>query len=232
MVAIAIQNCKKGDVIHLRSDPLLASMSNISLGEFGLFFVADLSIGLSIAFRIEYESGKVLFGQLSRFESEGPPFSVVSDRAAVAATFYKRKVTIWNLCSATVHRVLQFDEKVTALAIDAAFTGIFVATVRQLYYVSVNGDVLCESLLEEGERITTVQFVGKQIGDAHRYGFCGTTTGEVWVVVAGFQTKSFDLLRLASPHKCEVRELVVHPMKGILLSVDTEGVVCSWTWSR
>jgi hypothetical protein len=90
MVALATHNYKKGAVIHLHTDPLLAFISNISVGEFGLFFVENLSIGLSIGFRIEYEVGRVRFGQVSRFESEGPPVNVASDWAAVALTFSRR----------------------------------------------------------------------------------------------------------------------------------------------
>jgi hypothetical protein len=53
MIASTIQNYKKGEVLHLRADPLLAFSSNVVVGEFPSYFVADLSIGLTIRFRLE-----------------------------------------------------------------------------------------------------------------------------------------------------------------------------------
>jgi hypothetical protein len=83
---------------RLRADPILAHVCNIAVGEQGLFFVVDLSIGSSLSFRIEYrQRGEVAFAQAARIEWEGIPKTVVSGVDAVGSTFCWQCLTIWNV---------------------------------------------------------------------------------------------------------------------------------------
>jgi hypothetical protein len=232
LVAIAIQNYKKGDILHLRADQLLAFVSNISVGEFGLYFVADLTIGITIAFRVEYKPAMVSFGQISRFETDGTPFTVLSDRAAIAATFSGKTLVMWHIWSGVLHRTLKFAGRITAIEMDAAFNGLILATIHQLVYVTINGEVLCETEFQGNDRVTALKFVSFPMTDAVRVVFCGTSAGEVWVVIPDFRAKSFEMMKLASPHRSEIRDLLIHATKGVMLSADIGGAVCSWTWPR
>jgi hypothetical protein len=115
---------------------------------------------------------------------------------------------------------------------DAAFNGLIVATISQLVYVTVNGEVVCEAEVQGSDKVTALKFVGFPMTEAVRAAFCGTSAGDIWVIVPDFRGKSFDMVRLASPHRCEIRDLLVHATKGVMLSADVSGTVCSWTWPR
>jgi hypothetical protein len=232
MVGLAIQNYKKNETFHLRTDQLLVFIRNLSVGEFGFYFIADLSIGLSIGFRIEYASGAITFGQISRFESDGEPFTVVSDRSGLCATFWNSTVALWHVWTGAVHRRLKFDSKVCCIVLDAPFMGLLIATVGKLFYTNLNGDVLCECAMGCSQLISTARFVGLPLSDSERCCFCGTTEGEVIAVLPNFGTKEIEFVKLAKAHESEVVAIVVHRTRGVMVSGDSAGKVIWWSWPR
>jgi hypothetical protein len=202
VVAIAIRNYKKIETLYTLADLLLGFTTHLSVGEFELYFVMDLSVGLSLGFHVEYGArGSASFHNISRFEGDAAPFSLISDRAAVCATFSGRTVTIWHIWSGVVHRSLKFELKVTMIAIDAEFEGLIVANFTRVCYVNFNGDILCEVSLTESDRITAMKCMEMPIAESRRGVFCGTITGEIWILLTDFRTKTFEIVKLESGHK-------------------------------
>jgi hypothetical protein len=232
MVGLAIQNYKTNELCHLRTDPRLAFVRNLSVGEFGFYFAADLSIGLSIGFRIEYTAGAITMGQISRFESDGEPFTVVTDRCALCATCAHSTVALWHVWTGAVHRRLIFDSRVTCVMLDAPFMGLLIATVGRICYANLNGDILCECGLSDSQLISTARFVGCPLSEAERCCFCGTTDGEVWAVFPNFGKKRIEIVILGKVHEGEVVALVVHRSKGVMVSGDSGGKLIWWSWPR
>jgi hypothetical protein len=81
-------------------DLLLAFVRGLEVGELGLFFVVDLEVGLTLAFKIE--KGQK-FVQCSRAESDDWPFTCVSDLDSLAATACgtSRSCGIWRPAAST-----------------------------------------------------------------------------------------------------------------------------------
>jgi hypothetical protein len=227
-VRISLCNRKK-DVLHVVIDPLLPFLCNIAVGEFGLYFVVDLNVGTSIAYQIEYGDSTVSFTEISRFESDGVPSTIVLDRTAICATAHGVAVVLWHVWTGIIHRRLNFETTVTAISADSAMNCFLVATIGKLFYINVNGDVLCDAALESGVKFVVSRFVGLPISGGERGAFCGTADGGIWLVSPSFASKRIETQRLASLHEYEIRRLILHRRKGGMLSVDVGGVVCAWT---
>jgi hypothetical protein len=226
-VGISVRNRKK-QTLYMTVDPLLPFLSSITVGEFGLYFVADLDIGTTIAYRLEYSNSGLSFSETSRFESDGVPSTIVLDSVGVCATAHSVGVVLWNVWTGIVHRRLKFDSRVTSISADSLFNCFLVATVGNVYYINVNGEVICESPLESRLRISVSRFVILPSFELARCAFCGTTSGEVWLMRPDFESKRIAMQSLASLHCCEIQRLVMHERRGGMLSVDMSGAVCAW----
>jgi hypothetical protein len=228
-LSITIQNYKTLQLLVRSTDPTLAFARNLAIGETGLFFVIDFTIGLSIAYKIEYQSKMVTnFTEISVFPSDGIPKSVVSDRDLVAATFSGNCLMIWNLFGMTIHRKIELDSKIFSIAFDPAFSCLLVATDRRGIYMTVNGDVLCEVPLNGIEIVVSV-FLRLPLSETRRAAICGSSTGEIWLVSPRFDLKLLEVKQLESPHRAEIKEFVIHQSMRLFVSIDVTGLVYSWT---
>jgi hypothetical protein len=210
-------------------EPLAAFATRLAVGELGLHFALDLRVGRTLAFRVEY-SEPPAFAPTAAFECDGEPSTCVSDRHALAATFCADRLTLWHIASASPHRALAFDVLVRAAAFDPQTESLIVATVSELVFLSINGEVLAKCAIDTGTRVSCATFVGN--AEVKHGAFCGTDNGELWFAVPLYESGEVDLRPLTSPHLtdgAEIRELIVHRLKGGMLSVDKRGRVCAWT---
>jgi hypothetical protein len=211
-----------------RRGSTLAFLHAIAVGELGVFVVADLVIGVSVGFRIGY-CGKSIseFTRVARFVSDGVPKSAVSDIDGLVATACEGGLVLWNIVSGTRHRRIETDDFVVAVAFDAAFHGVLIATVSELLYLTVNGEVLCESPIRD-VRVTACTFVQLPLVENDRLAIIGTSDGQVLGVAPNFKRRSLKVTALGSVAN-EVREIVVHRSKKAFATADASGAVCLWT---
>jgi hypothetical protein len=219
------------DLLHSRSDSILAYVSHLSIGEQGLFFVADLSVGVSLSFRIEYrERGKVGFAQTARIEVDGIGRTVVSDIDFLGATFCGTDLIIWNLINGTVHRRLNFESFIRVIAFDQIFSCLLLSTDKRIVYLNMNGDILCEHVwTNEEPHASAAIFVGVSLSEVSRGGLCGFSNGEVGIVILDFVGKRIRFENLYGLHKHPISEFILHPSKTAVLTVDISGKICIWT---
>jgi WD40 repeat protein len=228
--AISICDTQRARLDHSVINPLFPFTVDLAVGELGIYFVIDLVVGSSIAFRIEYGNCIANFYQISRFDSDDVPSTCVSDVDQLAATFCDQTLTLWHLCQGTVHRRLQFSSPITAVAFDAQAACLFVATREKCVYMSVNADILCEmAIARGGPQISVVAFGSALLSRSKRMAICGTTTGELWLVSPVFDTKSMVIDKPLSLHQSRIRRLVLNRSKTAMLSIDAAGHVCLWT---
>jgi hypothetical protein len=219
---------RKNDVVKSHFDGVFAYCSNVAVGEFGMFFVVDLDVGLSIAFRIDYqEQTHSQFYEVARLDSDAKPRTYVSDFSQLGATFCESLLTLWHLSSGVVHRMLKFDTVVTAVAWDWCFNGLFVGTRDRISYLNVNGDILCASKL--GTPVTSCLSLNLPLAEMRRCAMCGMSNGEVWLVSPAFDRREMELRRLDTRHRADVVEWIPHRSKSGVASVDKDGNVCLWS---
>jgi hypothetical protein len=213
-----------------RMDPLLGFVKDIEIGRRGLFFIADLTVGMTLGFRVEYQGETLDFSTVARFESDDTPTTCVSDLDLMAATFCGESLTFWYLPSGMVHRKLELGGKVRAASFDEEFSCLFVATSDALMYVNVNGDILCESSLEDlGVDVTTMRWLYAPLFLERRVAICGGPRGEVWLARTDFEAKTMEVKNLESLHQARVERFIVHRMKTAVMSIDEKGEVCFWS---
>jgi hypothetical protein len=228
--AISICDTQRARLNHSIMNPLFPFTVDLAVGELGIYFVIDLIVGSSIAFRIEYGNYNASFYQISRFDSDDVPSTCVSDVDQLAATFCGQILTLWHICQGTVHRRLQFSSLITAVAFDAPAACLFVATRDKCIYMTVNGDILCETALARGgPRISVAAFGNALLSRPKRMAICGTTTGELWLVSPVFETKDMVIEKPLSLHQSRIRRLTLNRSKTAMLSIDGTGRVCLWT---
>jgi hypothetical protein len=211
-----------------RMDSSLAFVHNISIGELGFHFVVDLVIGLTIAFRIEYQDRVTSFSQSSKFESDDVPITCLSDTDSLAATSSGTIVSLWYLPNGLLHRKLTFDAVVTAVAFDVPFSCLFIATERGCFYANVNGDVLCQVGVP-GPSVSVALFLNDSLSYTKRVAICGTTNGELWFASPNFDLRSIDISSIPSEHSAKIISLTPHPSRGGVMSADADGLVCFWS---
>jgi hypothetical protein len=221
-LAISITHADK--IVCSRTDPCLAFITNIAVGDLGLFFVADLAVGATMAFRAEYREGPS-FTALGRFDSDTVTRSVVSDIDGLCATACGRRMTLWHVFTGETHRVIEFEAEVSAMAFDSEFSCLFVATKEKLAFVTVDGETICQGVNDLG--ITAAACVRLPMGELERAVVCGAAGGVVLLVSPGWENSSLRVRKLNSLHKSDVKEVIADG--NAVFTVDAEGEVCVWT---
>jgi hypothetical protein len=207
------------------AEPLTCFATHLAVGELGLYFTVDLRVGRTLAFRVDHQNIAIV--PAAAFDSDHEPRTCVCDRHALAATFCVARLTLWHIASGGAHRALAFDVLVTAVAFDPQNDSVIVAVAGALLFLSVNGEVPAKCAFD-GCRVSCAAFMG----NVRRGAFCGTTRGEIWCITPVYETGKIVIKELTSPHStdgAEIRELVVHRLKGGMLIVDGRGRVCAWT---
>jgi hypothetical protein len=216
----------KSEVSVSKFDLLFGFCTKLSVGELGIFFVLDLSVGLSIAYRIEYADGQPL-REIARLDSDGKPTTCVSDLSVLGATFCDRRLVLWDLASGITHRTLRFDSRVVATCFDAVFGCLFIALTDRMLYANVNGEVICE--LQVDLRVTVAACPALPLAHSKRCFFCGTDTGDIWLASPVFDSSKLVLRQLEKVHISPVRDIVLHPAKTGMVSTDTAAFACFWS---
>jgi hypothetical protein len=130
-----------------------------------------------------------------------------------------RRLVIWNIFSGTIHRILDFEESIVAVAFDEEL-GIWAATASRGHFVSVNGKTLAESDLTE--TVTVIVLLTMDSPRRSRMAIVGTSSGSLFVLDLQFSRGIVDLKRLPSQYKHLIENIVVHLSMKAFISVDKE----------
>ena len=210
-------------------DPLYSFITSIHVSSDGIFFVVDLSVGLTFCFRIEYNHKSVrCITKASEFLSPGKPRSVVLGRDFVVATFTGNVITLWNIFGATTHRKITCDSPITSLTVDSELGCFIVTTVTNGIIVNLNGETLV-SLDVSGAKITAVATFELPLSSMSRATILGGDDGSVWLMSPRYDLRTAEIKRLKPAHNAPIRAFVIHSSKRAFLSVDTAGVINVWT---
>jgi hypothetical protein len=226
-LTVSLQRIRTSEILRCHFDATFAFVSNMAVGEYGIFFVLDFIIGFSVSCRLEYQTAMITFHEIARFDVDLSPVSCVSDMNALVATYSESVLTLWHLLSGIVHRRLKFDAMITAAAFDCRFDCLFVATVDRMVYLNVNGEILCEISLNIV--VTALSCPVLPMGHHKRCVVCGTKDGEILLMSPVFESKGMVTRKLDSPHRARVRDFVIPRSRNGMISLDGNGVGVLWT---
>jgi WD40 repeat protein len=208
-------------------DSLLQCASSLVVSRNNLFVVIDFEFGVSRTYRIVYSDGiPTGFRFVNDFSMKLVPRSIVSDSFWVAATASVNTLVIWEIFGGTIHRVVEFDEKITNIAFDECF-GVWVATVTHIFFVSVNGDVIASSSIDQ--EVSALASFQMHHSHCARLAVGGSTSGGVWLLEPNFACRVVEFKRLPSEHRAQVCGIVIHPGNKMFVTVDEDGKCFVWS---
>jgi hypothetical protein len=226
-LTVSLQRFRTGEILRCHFDVNFAFVSNMAVGEYGIFFVLDFIIGFSVSYRLEYQPAGITFHKVARFDVDLAPVSCVSDMNALVATYSEALLTLWHLSSGITHRRLKFGSPIAAAAFDCRFDCLFVATVDRMAYLNVNGEILCEIALNVV--VTAISCPVLPMSHHKRCVVCGTQDGEIWLMSPVFESREMATRQLDSPHRATVRDFVTPRSRTGMISLDRNGVGVLWT---
>jgi hypothetical protein len=226
-LTLSIVQVRKNKTIFRIVHSAFVFAASLSLSSNGLFVIIDFEFGLTQCYRMHYAKNKPhRMSFLVDFSWEVKPRSSISGAHGLIASALGRRLVIWNIFSGTIHRMLDFEESIVAVAFDED-SGIWAATPSRAYFVSVNGTTLAEIGLTE--KVTVIVSVTVESPKRPRAAIVGTTSGSLFVLEAKFDRGVVDSKRLPSQHKHPIENIVVHPSLRAFISVDKEKMSFMWT---
>jgi hypothetical protein len=226
-LTLSIVQVRKNKTIFKMVESALVFATSLSLSSNGLFFIIDFEFGLTHCYRMHYAKNKpngIRF--LVDFSWAAKPKSSVSGVHGLIASAVGPQLVLWNIFSGTIHRVLDFEESITAVAFDEE-SGIWATTPSCGRFVSVNGKILAEIRLTE--KVTVIASLTVDSPRRPRAAIVGTSSGSLFVLEAKLDGGVVDSKRLPSQHRHPIENIVVHPSMKAFVSVDKERMSFMWT---
>jgi WD40 repeat protein len=193
----------------------------------GLFLTIDFEFGITKCYRIRYNQKKPFeCVPISDFSWKMRVRSVPNGVHCIVASALERKLVLWELLRGNLHRVLEFESEILCIAQDEEY-GVWVATEGHVYLVSINGLILAKS--EITKCVVTMQAIPRHRSETARTLVCGTTTGEIYLLMPLFATGKIDFNRLPSPHERAVEKIVLNPSGKSFVSIDADEICYRWS---
>jgi hypothetical protein len=214
-------------VLARRTDPTHVLAHAISATSNGLFVVVDFEFGLTGVYRLHYvdkQPRKVSL--IVDFSWDVLPYSCASGVHALVASVVADTLVLWTMTSGMIHRVIKLGESIVAVAFDEE-VGVWVATHRHGYFVSINGDIIAET--EFAELVTALAALQLHRSQVVRSAIAGTVSGGVYLLHPLASIGRIDVVKLPSPHKHEIANVVVSPTARSFVTTDANEVCYMWT---
>lgn len=195
---------------------------SISVSWEGTVFAIDFAFGLTRVYKVVFSKGIPVTAKcLSEFSAGASPVSSVSGRNWVCATASGKILVLWEIISGTVHRVLNFEREISAVAFDEVSFSVWAAVHNRIVLVGLNGVIVAETQLSQNVTALTRMEDNSSV-------ICGTQEGGLFVVRYDFETEAIFQTEMQSQHKNAITKIVWQREERRYLSVDAIGKVFQW----
>jgi hypothetical protein len=213
-------------VVVREVDPTFAYADGIAVSRNGLFCVVDFDFGLSQCFRIRYAAKKpCACVAVNEFSWRLRVRSVPDGVHCLVASAVDQQLVLWEMFSGGIHRIVQLDGTVIALAQDEEY-GVWAATAENVYFVSMNGVMLAKTGVSKV--VTNMAVMPLHRAQTAQVLVCGTADGDLYLLQPLFMTGMVDFVKLASPHSHSIDKIVISPSGKSFLSIDVDEVCYHW----
>ena len=195
---------------------------SISVSSDSVFFAIDFAFGLTRVYKVIFSKGiPVTANCLSEFSAGSSPKSSVSSHEWVCATASGTILVLWEIVSGTVHRVIHFEDTVSAVSFDESSSSVWAAIGSRIVLIALNGAILAETQISE--RVSALTRV-----DGETSAICGTDKGRLFVLRYDLEQEKISQTEMQSQHECYITKIVWQREVRRYLSVDVLGRVFQW----
>lgn len=220
---------RRSHVVCSIVDNFFAFSKSISVSRNGMFISVDFAFGVTHVYRVIYSKSipqSIKF--LSDFSCNISPLSVVDGTNFLCCTAIKYQLVLWDIFDGYIHTVVGFNDsgEITSISHDQDF-GIWAATEKSIYYVSINGQILAQ--IDISEKISEIESVPMPSSIFERAAVCGTVSGKLYIITPRFDTKTIDSKELKGKHAHEIKQIVINNNLKMFISVDAKNKAVLWT---
>jgi WD40 repeat protein len=209
-------------------DHFFAFANSISLSSNHMFLAVDYEFGMTEIHRIHYHNGDPhRITRMSEMYWNGSCKSQVDGEHWVCATAGREQVVVWDIVNGWILRVLRPFTRVTGLALDEDFGGIWITADADCFFYSLNGKLLVKLTVKTP--ITAIVALPLPVSEIERYALCGGSDGTIFIVWPKLGLGTAAVRPLPSEHGTAIDYFAIHPDNKKFISVDKAGLPFVWT---
>jgi hypothetical protein len=223
MCRLTISNDLTSKIYYQDSHYVYGYAGLISVSGGGAYFAIDFSFGLTRVYQVIMQGGNPVGTKcVSEFSLGFDQISSVSGRDWLCATASQKVLVLWDIVRGTIHRKMEFEKRISAVAIGESNFCVWVASGETVFLLGLNG--FCFAQLQLDEEVTALTPIEGELS-----AICGTEHGKLNFLNLTVETGVLASEAMESQHHDRIERIVIQREIKRYISVDVAGGVYRWS---